>query len=351
MRITIVLLIALALLAAQQAPCMAQSAPRLTFAGAVNAYYSYSILEPPANVRAYSTQPARNGTIAIDLAMLAAQWQTDRVDLRFAVQAGTWVDANYVLDDEGWKYVREANVQVNLDSVFFVTAGILPSNIGHESSVNAENMLLSRSLNADATPYYMTGAGAIYVPSSSWRFAVYAVNGWQLIVDNNSQLSFASVAEWMPSNATTVSLRSYIGNDDSVGAARLRIHNNAWIDHRFGSTLRAVLMGDVSLLKNRTTDEFDVAWYGGLKGAWQFTDLFRLGGRVEIMSDPKNALFRLGPPVEIVGFSAGLDVIPADNLLVRLEVRSLNAAQAIFPSDDGLQSRDLFGTLAFSATF
>ena len=105
------------------------------------------------------------------------------------------------------------------------------------------------------------------------------------------------------------------------------------------------------MLKNRTTDEFDVAWYGGLKGAWQFTDLFRLGGRVEIMSDPKNALFRLGPPVEIVGFSAGLDVIPADNLLVRFEVRSLNAAQAIFPSDDGLQSRDLFGTLAFSATF
>ncbi len=321
----------------------------LTLSGALSLYYSGSTLNPPDNQRAYTTQPARNGTIGVDLATFSLAWHTKAAQLTIGLQAGTWADANYVDLDAGWRYVREASVRFNFDSTVWILGGLFPSHIGHESSINAENMLLSRSLNADLTPYYVAGAGVKYTPSSSFRVVAYVLNGWQRVVDNNDQLSFGSKVEWGYSDNSTVSWNTYIGNDEPIGAARLRIHNNLWLDHAISETVRAVLMGDVSLLENRMTGDYDVAWYGAVKGAWRLTQLFRLGARVEYMNDPDNVLALTGPAFQTVGASLGLDVFPMEHILLRSEIRSLNASEAVFPSDVGFEKSDLFITLAISA--
>lgn len=329
----------------------AQTSPPFTLSGALNVYYSWSVQQPPDGQRAYSTQPATNGQVAVDLAVISGQWSSERFDARLALQAGTWADVNYVDGDEGWKVVHEANVRFRVDSVFSVIAGIVPSNIGHESSINARNFTLSRSLNADLTPYFMTGAGVILRPSADLKFAVYAVNGWQRITDNNGQLSGGTTVEWQPSASTTVSWNTYVGNDEPDGQARLRIHNNAWIDHAFSPTVQAVLMGDVSLLRNRLNGGFDAAWYVGLKGAWQPSEIVRFAVRTEAMNDPDNVLARSGPAFETIGMSLGVDLLPVEPVMVRFEVRSLHASQEVFPSSDGMARNDLFGTVALAATF
>lgn len=321
----------------------------LTLSGALCLYYSGSTLNPPDNQRAYTTQPARNGTIGVDLATFSLAWQTEAAQLTIGLQAGTWADANYVDLDAGWRYVREASVRFNFDSTVWVLGGLFPSHIGHESSINAENMLLSRSLNADLTPYYVAGAGVSYTPSSNFRVVAYVLNGWQRVVDNNDQLSFGSKVEWEYSEQSTVSWNTYVGNDEPIGAARLRIHNNLWLDHAISEAVRAVLMGDVSLLENRATGEYDVAWYGAVKGAWRLTQLFRLGGRVEYMNDPDNVLALRGPAFQTVGASLGLDVFPMEHIILRSEIRSLNASEAVFPSDSGNEKSDLFITIAIAA--
>ncbi len=343
------ILLFMALLTAVSA--RAQTSLPFTLSGALSLYYSWSVQQPPDGQRAYSTQPATNGQIAVDLAVITGQWSSDHVDARLALQAGTWADVNYVDGDEGWKVVHEANVRLRVDSVFSVIAGIVPSNIGHESSINATNFTLSRSLNADFTPYFMTGAGVIFRPSGHLRFAVYAVNGWQRITDNNDQLSGGTTVEWQPTSATTVSWNTYLGNDEPTSQARFRMHNNAWIDHRFSPTVRAVLMGDLSLLRNRLTDTYDAAWYVGVKGAWQAARIVRFAARTEMMNDPHNVLIRTGPAFETIGLSLGMDLFPADPLMVRFEVRSLHATQEVFPSSSGMARNDLFGTVALAAQF
>ena len=245
--------------------------------------------------------------------------------------------------------MREASVRFNFDSTIWILGGLFPSHIGHESSINAENMLLSRSLNADLTPYYVAGAGVSYTPSTTFTAAAYVLNGWQKVVDNNDQLSFGSKVEWTYAENSTVSWNTYVGNDEPIGAARLRIHNNLWLDHAISETVRAVVMGDVSLLENRATGNYDVAWYAAVKGGWRFTQLFRLGGRVEYMSDPSNVLALTGPAFETVGASLGLDVFPMEHVILRSEIRSLNASEAVFPSDAGSEKSDLFITVAISA--
>ena len=321
----------------------------LSLSGALCLYYSGSILSPPDNQRAYTTQPARSGTIAVDLATFSLGWRTRSAELTIGLQAGTWADANYVGLDEGWRYVREASVKFNFDSTVWVVGGLFPSHIGHESSINAENMLLSRSMNADLTPYYVAGAGVAFTPTSTFKAVVYVLNGWQKVVDNNDQLSFGSKVDWTYAEHSTVSWNTYVGNDEPIGAARLRIHNNFWLDHAISETVRAVLMGDVSMLENRATGGMDVAWYAAVKGGWRFTQLFRLGARVEYMNDPDNVLALSGPAFQTVGASLGLDVFPMEHILLRSEVRSLNASEAVFPSSTGNEKSDLFFTIAIAA--
>ena len=321
----------------------------LTLTGALCLYYSASGLFPPDNIRAFTTQPALNGTIAVDLATFSLAWQTKAAELTIGLQAGTWADANYVDLDEGWRYVREASVRFNFDSTIWILGGVFPSHIGHESSINAENMLLSRSLDADLTPYYVAGAGVSYTPTASLRIFAYVLNGWQRIVDNNEQLSFGSKVEWGFSERSTVSWNTYIGNDEPVGMARLRIHNNLWLDHQFSDAVRGVLMGDASLLKNRTSDDYDLAWYAAVKGGWRFTKLFRLGARIEAINDPDNVLSLTGPAFEAVGASLGLDTFPMDHIILRAEIRGLNATESVFPSESGNKKSDVFVTIAISA--
>ena len=327
-------------------------APAISFHGAISTYYSYSINQPPENQRVFNTQPARSGTIAIDLAVLGAQWSTDRVTIRTAFQAGTWADANYVDADRGWRYIREVSAVFNIDSTWFLAAGLFPSHIGHESSINSENMLLSRSLTAEWTPYFVTGAGVIYQPSSDVSIVAYVLNGWQKVVDNNDELSFGTKLEWQVSSNSTLSWNTYFGNDENRGdPARYRVHNNFWYDHQFSDAVRLVLLGDVSLLRRAPGGEFDLAAYGAVKSAWRITDLLRVGGRIEYLNDPNNAMVLIDTPFDTFGASLGLDVIPYDHIMLRFEARGYQSTEALYPAHNGMRKNDLFFTVALAGSF
>jgi hypothetical protein len=61
-------------------------------------------------------------------------------------------------------------------------AGVLPSHIGFESAISMDNPTLTRSLPAENSPYFLTGAKLTFTPpTSSGTFAGLLVNGWQRI--------------------------------------------------------------------------------------------------------------------------------------------------------------------------
>lgn len=320
------------------------------FHGALSAYYSYSIQKPPDHQRAYSTQPARNGEIAVDLALIAASWKTTYVDVDIALQAGTWADANYVGDDAAWKMVHQAMVRIKPDSIWSIGAGIGPSHIGHEGAINARNLLMSRSLIADHTPYYNTMVDVSFQPTSQWKFVLYTMNGWQQIVDVNDALSFGTKVDWLPSNGTILSWNTYVGNDEPEGQpGRLRLHSNFYADHQWSEAVRSVFLFDVGARKRVNSSTFDPAVYVGLKTAWQWTSWLRLGGRLEWMQDPKRVLVISSPEqFQVIGASLGADLTVTPWALIRFETRAFRATESVFPSQNGLRSRDLFFTLGLS---
>jgi len=293
--------------------------------------------------------PALDRQISIDLALVNFAYTSPRVSAVLGLQAGTWANANYLGADEGWKYVHEASVGMNIDSSIWLKVGIMPSHIGQESSVNKDNMLFTRSMIADATPYYSTGLQIGSTTSNTFKFYFYVLNGWQRITENNNDLSLGSQIVYTPSKSATINWSTYIGNDEPSGTeSRTRIHNDLWWRQVFSDAFELVAVFDAAAMKSQFSNTVDKAYYGALKARYALLDELKINSRVEYMHDPHSILTASTVPFKTVGGSVGLDYSPTSNLLIRAEGRVLRSNQESFPIGENSKRLDAFFTVGIS---
>ena len=77
-----------------------------------------------------------------------------------ALMAGTYAQDNLSAEQDALKLINEANVGFKISKTknIWIDAGIMPSHIGWESAIGKDNMNLTRSLAAENSPYFETGA-------------------------------------------------------------------------------------------------------------------------------------------------------------------------------------------------
>ena len=105
----------------------------------------------------------------------------------------------------------------------------MPSHIGFESAVNKDCWTLTRSLLADNSPYFETGAKISYTSSNGkWFLSGLVLNGWQRIqrVDGNNSISFGHQLTYKPANNITLNSSSFIGNDKPDSVKQMRYFHN-----------------------------------------------------------------------------------------------------------------------------
>ncbi|WP_050977486.1 outer membrane beta-barrel protein [Nitritalea halalkaliphila] len=61
----------------------------------------------------------------------------------------------------------------------WLDVGIMPSHIGFESAIGAVCDHLTRSLLAENSPYFLTGARLTYALHPQHTLVLWATNGWQ----------------------------------------------------------------------------------------------------------------------------------------------------------------------------
>ena len=93
---------------------------------------------------------------------------------------GDYQRRNYSAEPTAFQYLFEARVGYMPADNLWVDAGIFPSHIGLESTLNYENWTLSHSIIAHNTPFYESGAKATYT-TDQWLFSFLVLNGWQVI--------------------------------------------------------------------------------------------------------------------------------------------------------------------------
>lgn len=331
------------------------SALNFTFSGYAEPYYAYDFGNPAeANRPGFVYSHHRHNEFNVNLALLRASVNSQRVRGNLVLMAGTYANANLAAEPGTLKNVFEANAGVKLarKAEIWLEGGIFPSHIGFESAIGKDCWTLTRSMLADNSPYYEAGAKLSYTtPDGQWLFSALALNGWQRIqrVPGNSALSGGWQIQYKPSARVTLNSSSFFGTDKPDSTRLWRVFHNFYgifqLNEQFGLTLGF----DTGWEENRRADGDPNFWYSPVViGRYAFNDRLALALRAEYYGDKNGVIIATGTAngFQTFGVSANLDVQVHKNALWRIEGKVFNSQDDIFLNADGAAT----GTNAVATT-
>ncbi len=208
----------------------------------------------------------------------------------------------------------------------------MPSHIGPESAIGIDNISLTRSISAENSPYFETGAKLSYqTANEKWSLAILALNGWQRIQlpESSTGLSFGHQVQYRPSKHVLLNSSSYIGNE---GPDSLRIFHDFFV--QVDATDRLRFLGLVDYAIQHRSNDNDVAnyWTAGLQTQYRLLESLNINARIEYFNDAHGVIFGSIEPIpsEIMGLSSGFDLHLFDGLFWRAEFRYLHSDAEIF---------------------
>ncbi len=145
-----------------------QQNPRLNISGFADVFYVYDFNQPQGTERqAFLFNHNRHNEFNLNLGLVKLDVDHSKYRANFALQTGTYANDNYAAEPGLLKNIFEANIGISLNNKnnLWLDAGVLPSHIGFESAISMDNMTLSRSLSAENSPYFLTGAKLTFNPN------------------------------------------------------------------------------------------------------------------------------------------------------------------------------------------
>lgn len=323
-----------------------ESRPNVSWGGFFDAQYAYDLNSPPNGDRSFTTQPVRNNEFNINLAHIEAKVDGERVRGRIALQTGTSVQANYSNEPTNGnvsggslsRHIQEARIGYQILDDVWVDAGIFMSHTGAETWLSKDNLVLTRSLVADYSPYYLSGFKFLYSGIPHLTAQLLVTNGWQNISENNMDKNMGLAIEYT-FESWSVAYNSMFGREVSPpinGVARsgeFRHFHDFIFRSRGDGLLEWIAQFDLGFQKQPLVNRYS-EWLGAsLMARQKISEALKVSLRLEHYSDKDQVLIVTGltPGGQFYGGSIGVDQMLAEGLLWRNEVRYLTATEAIFP--------------------
>ncbi len=336
----------------------------VTFSGYLDTYYvadqadtpfAYRQITPAGATPDYSH--SRKDAIDINHALLDAKFATASVRGAIGVQAGTYVRKNYAAEDDVAQHLYEAQVGFKpaAGANLWVDAGIFASHIGLESAVSKDNPTPTRSIMADNTPYFESGAKITWEANKRWTYSALLLQGWQQIGSKNPNKAVGTQVQFKPNDANVLNSSTYFGQSPNSPAARLRryFHDFYWT-WQANKAWSFAFATDVGADERSPQDRSLLVWTSAAAIArWQFASQWAVAGRAEHYRDPHGLTISTGTPDNFVatGASVNLDYQPDPHVLCRLEVRTLGAQHAIFVEQNGLAAANGYASASMALSF
>lgn len=198
----------------------AQEEPKpLVIEGYGEMYYGFDFNQPANGNRPdFVVSHNRHNEVNINLALLRAMYEKDRVRANIGMMAGTYANRNMREEPGLLRNIYEANTGYRLHKLheIWIDAGIFSSHIGSEGALSMDCPTLTRSMVADATPYYEAGARLSYTSmKDKWYLALMHLNGWQRIQRPNGYSSPAGGMQlrYSPNKKLLFNLSTFVGSD------------------------------------------------------------------------------------------------------------------------------------------
>ncbi|HPI10671.1 MAG TPA: porin [Catalimonadaceae bacterium] len=332
----------------------------LSFSGYVETYFSYDFGNPSDHNRpGFVYSHNRHNEVNLNLGFVKAAYSTDRVRGNLALMAGTYANANLASEPGVLQNVFEANAGFRLSKTknLWIDAGILPSHIGFESAVGKDCWNLTRSLLADNSPYFESGARISYTSQNEkWYLSALLLNGWQRIQrpEGNQTPSFGHQLTWKPNTKLTVNSSSFIGNDKPDSVRQMRYFHNLYAVYQPTDALGVTLGFDFGAeQKSKNSGDYNTWYTPVLIIKYAMNDAMSLAVRGEYYQDKTGVIIATGTEngFQTWGYSLNLDYKVADNVLWRIEGRGLSSRDPIFMRNQKATTSNLFGTTSLALSF
>ncbi len=295
---------------------------------------------------------------------------------------GTYAQYNYAAEQELTRNIFEANAGLKLSKTrdLWLDAGIFASHIGFESAISKDCWTLTRSLAAENSPYYLSGAKVTYnTGNGKWTMLGMLTNGWQRIkkMDGYSGPSVSTQVQYRPSSKVTLNWSSFVGSDRPDSLRQGRFFNNVYAiinpgDGAFMSRLGLIVGFDIGLDRKpvvrtgaganavaQRVGAGSYVWYSPVVIArYKVSDQSYVNGRVEYYADPNGVIINTGTlgGFKTAGYSLGYDHAIFDNrmpgqALVRIEGKVYSSQDPIFEHDAGLSRTNVALTTSLAVSF
>ncbi len=328
--------------------------------GFVDIFYAYDFNEPADHIRQpFLYNHNRHNEFNLNLGLISGSYNGDKIRANLALQAGTYAQDNYSAEENLLKNVFQANVGVSLNdkNTLWLDAGIFPSHIGFESALSTENPTLTRSLLAENSPYFLSGAKLTYDPTESLTLVALVTNGWQRIarLDGNQAPGVGTQINFHPNDAFSINWSTFVGSDTPGDDPLMRYFNNIYVQWQPSETLQMVAGFDMGMQESgdEASSSFNT-WYTPIVIArLQLDEKIYLAGRAEYYADEDGVIIDYGAPAgfRTLGFSLNLDYEVTENALFRVEGRHFNSMDDVFWAGDEYVSTNTFLVTSLAVNF
>lgn len=309
--------------------------------GLVDAFYVHDFNPNNQSTRqSFLYNHNRKQEANINLALLQFNLKHDKYRVNFALQTGTYPKDNYAAERGLLRNIHEATVGLEVSQAknLWLDIGVMPSHIGFESAISSANMTLTRSLSAENSPYFLTGAKLTWSSHPKWELAGLILTGWQRIepVKRNSLPSFGTQMSYRHSEKMTFNWSTFAGTDDPDATRRVRLFQNFYSQIQVSNKLKLIAGFDIGIQqKTKSSSEWAKWWSPVLIGQYEIKKNWRTALRAEYYQDRTGIIISSETLTgfRTSGISLNLDYTPDDLFLFRIEGRWMHSQDKVFESN------------------
>ncbi|CAH0995930.1 hypothetical protein EMA8858_02058 [Emticicia aquatica] len=329
----------------------------LNLSGYIETYYAYDFNNPANHTRpTFVYSHNRHNEINLNLGFIKAAYEKNSVRANLALMTGTYANANLAAEPSVLKNILEANVGIKISSNknLWLDAGIFAAHIGFESAVSKDCWTLSRSILADNSPYYESGAKINYTSDNSkWFLSALVLNGWQRIerVDGNNMPAFGHQITYKPSSKVTLNSSSFVGSDSPDSLRLVRYFHNFYGIFQIHQKLGLILGFDIGFQQKSLKSKQYTAWFSPvLIAKFLYSDKLNFSTRTEYYADKSQVIVSTGSQngFQTYGYSVNIDYNITEKLVFRSEYKVLHSKDKIFAEGTKTNNHLLLTSLAIS---